>query len=41
MLPSEELRQSIEETYNINLKQYAWREEFKKTSILYKTRQNT
>ena len=29
MLPSEELRQSIEETYNIDLKQYAWREDFK------------
>lgn len=29
MLPSEELRKAIEETYNINLQQYAWSEEFK------------
>lgn len=30
MLPSEELRQSISETYNIDLNKYAWNEEFKK-----------
>ena len=29
MLPSEELRQTISQTYNINLSQYAWSEEFK------------
>jgi hypothetical protein len=29
MLPSEELRQSIQETYNIDLNKYAWSEEFK------------
>ena len=29
MLPSEELRQSIQETYNIDLNQYAWSDDFK------------
>lgn len=29
MLPSEELRQTLSETYNINLNKYAWSEEFK------------
>ena len=29
MLPSEELRLEIEKKYNIDLKQYAWSEEFK------------